>query len=97
MSNYEEYQVLVETRIKPGSFSKHPPTVVQYAQKNGEPTFVEYRIEVKDDSNLIMRIESKNNVIVTGILFAKSDYLKIIKDYYKGEIFVNSKEEHNFF
>jgi hypothetical protein len=97
MSNNEEYSVLVETRIKPGSFSKHPPTVVKYAQKNGEPTFVEYRIEVKDDSNLIMRIESKNNVIVTGILFAKSDFLKNIKDYYKGEIFVNSKEEHNLF
>ena len=44
-----------------------------------------------------MRIESKNNVIVTGFLFAKSDFLKNIKDYYKGEIFVNSKEEHNFF
>lgn len=97
ISNNEEYCVLVETRIKPGSFSKHPPTVVKYAQKNGEPTFVEYRIEVKDESNLIMRIESKNNVVVTGILFAKSDFLKNIKDYYKGEIFVNSKEEHNLF
>lgn len=96
-SNDIEYSVLVETRVKPGTFSKHPPTVVQYVQKNGEPTFVEYRIEVKDDSNLIMRIESKKNVIVTGILFAKTDFLKNIKDYYKGDIFVNSKEEHNLF
>ena len=93
----EEYSVLIETRIRPGSYSKHPPTVVKYAQKNGEPTFVEYRIEVKDESNLIMRIESKNNVIVTGILFAKTEFLKNIKDYYKGDIFVNSKEEHNLF
>ena len=75
ISGGEEYCVIVETRVKPGSFSKHPPTVVQYAQKNGEPTFVEYRIEVKDDSNLIMRIESKKNVIVTGILFAKTEFL----------------------
>ena len=93
----DEYSVLVETRLRPGSYSKHPPTVVKYVQKNGEPTFVEYRIEVKDDSNLIMRIESKNNVIVTGILFAKTEFLKNIKDYYKGDIFVNSKEEHSLF
>lgn len=92
-----EYSVLVETRVKPGTFTEHPPTVVKYAQKNGEPTFVEYRIEVKDDSNLIMRIESEKSVIVTSILFAKTDFLKNIKDYYKGEIYVNSKEEKNLF
>jgi hypothetical protein len=92
-SGGEEYCVIIETRIKPGSFTKHPPTVVQYVQKNGEPTFVEYRIEVKDDSNLIMRIESKKNVIVTGILFAKTAFLKNIKEYYKGDIFVNSKDQ----
>ena len=91
------YSVLVETRIKPDMYSEHPPTVVKYAQKNGEPTFVEYRIEVKDDSNLIMRIESEKNVIVTGILFARTDFLENIKDYYQGEIFVNSKEEKNLF
>ena len=44
-----------------------------------------------------MRIESQQNVIVTGILFAKTDFLKNIKDYYKGEMFVNSKEEKNLF
>ena len=93
----EEYSVLIETRIRPGSYSKHPPTVEKYAQKNGEPKLVEYRIKVKDDSNLITKIESINNVIVTGILFAKTEFLKNIKDYYKGDIFVNSKEEHNLF
>ena len=97
ISNNIEYSVLIETRIKKGKFTQHKPTVVKYAQKNGEPTFIEYRIEVKDDSNLIMRIESEKNVIVTSILFAKTDFLKNIKDYYKGEIFVNSKEEKNLF
>lgn len=92
-----EYSVIIETRIKPNKFSKHPPTVVKYVQKSGEPDFVEYRIQVKDDSDLIMRIESEQNVIVTGILFAKTEFLKNIKDYYKGELFVNSKEEKNLF
>ena len=44
-----------------------------------------------------MRIESEKNVIVTGILFAKTEFLENIKEYYQGEIFVNSKEEHNLF
>ena len=93
----EEYSVLIETRLRPGSYSKHPPTVEKYTQKNGEPKLVEYRIKVKDDSNLITKIESINNVIVTGILFAKTEFLKNTKDYDKGDIFVNSKEEHSLF
>ena len=97
ISNNVKYSVIVETRLRPGTFSQHPPTVVNYVQKNKEPSFVEYRIEVKDDSNLIMRIESEENVIVTGILFARTDFLQNIKDYYKGDIFVNSKEEKNLF
>ena len=93
----KEYSVLIETRLRPGSYSKHPPTVEKYIQKNGEPKLVEYRIKVKDDSNLITKMESRNNVIVTGILFAKTEFLKNTKDYDKGDIFVNSKEEQNVF
>ena len=93
----EEYSILVETRIKPGEYSEHPPSVVTYAQKNNEPPLVEYKIKVKDYSNLIMRIESERNIVVTSILFAKTIFLKKIKDYYEGEIFVNSKEEQNLF
>ena len=78
-------------------YSEHPLTMVKNAQKNRESTFVEYRIEVKDGSNLIKRIESVKNVIVAGFLFARTDFLENIKDYYKGEIFVNSKEEKKFF
>ena len=96
-SNNIEYVVVIETRIRPNTFSKHPPTVVNYYPKNKEPNLVEYRIEVKDYSDLIMRIESQQNVIVTGILFAKTDFFINIKDYYKGELFVNSKEEKNLF
>lgn len=96
-SNGIIYSVLIETRIKPGTFSEHPPTVVSYIPKNEEPNLVEYRIKVYDDSNLIMRIESEKNVVVTGILFARTDFLSNIRDYYKGEIYVNSKEEKNLF
>ncbi len=75
------YSVLVETRIKPDMYSEYLLTRVKNAQKNREPTFVEYRIEVKDGSNLIKRIESVKNVIVAGFLFARTDFLENIKDY----------------
>ena len=54
---------------------------------DGEPGKVEYRIEVKDNSNIIMRVGSEKNVIVTAILFAKTEFLENIKNYYK-EIFM---------
>ena len=83
------YSVLVQTRIKPDINSEHPPIMVKYAQKM--ENLVECRIEIKDDFNLIMIIESENNVSVTGILFARTDFLENIKDYYNGEIFVIDK------
>ena len=48
--------------------------MVKNAQKNREHTFVEYRIEVKDGSNLIKRIESVKNAIVDGFLFIKNKF-----------------------
>ena len=64
---------------------------------DGESSKVEYRIEVKDNSNIIMRVGSEKNVIVTSILFAKTEFLENIKNYYEGDIYVNSDEERKFF
>jgi lipid II:glycine glycyltransferase (peptidoglycan interpeptide bridge formation enzyme) len=64
---------------------------------DGESSKVEYRIEVKDNSNIIMRVESENNVVVTAILFAKTEFLGGVKNYYEGDIYVNSDEERKFF
>ena len=36
-----EYSILVETRRKPGSYRKFPPSVIEkLPQKNNEPSFV---------------------------------------------------------
>ena len=64
---------------------------------DGEPGKVEYRIEVKDNSNIIMRVGSEKNVIVTAILFAKTEFLENIRNYYEGNIYVNSDEERKLF
>ena len=58
---------------------------------DGEPSKVEYRIEVKDNSNIIMRVGSEKNVVVTDILFAKAEFLENIKNYYEGDIYVMNK------
>ena len=63
----------------------------------GETSKIEYRIEVKDNSNIIMRVESENNVVVTSILFTKTEFLENIKNYYEGDIYVNSDEERKLF
>jgi hypothetical protein len=57
----------------------------------------EYRIEVKDNSDIIMRDESEKNVVFTSILFAKTEFLENIKNYYEGDIYVNSDEERKLF
>ncbi len=64
---------------------------------DGEPGKVEYRIEVKDNSNIIMRVGSEKNVAVTDVLFTKTEFLGGVKNYYEGDIYVNSDEERKFF
>ena len=64
---------------------------------DGEPSKIEYRIEVKDNSNIIMRVGPEKNVVVTDILFAKTEFLENIKNYYEGDIYVNSDKERKLF
>ncbi len=66
-------------------YSEHPLTMVKNAQKNRESTFVEYRIEVKDGSNLIKRIESVKNVIVAGFFLQEQIFWKILKIIIRGK------------
>ncbi len=40
-----------------------------------------------------MRVGSEKNVVVTAILFAKTEFLENIKNYYEGDIYVSSDEE----
>ena len=49
------------------------------------------KLEVKDNSNIIMRVGSEKNVVVTDILFAKTEFLENIKNYYEGDIYVRNK------
>ena len=89
----ERWCVLVETRVRPGTFTAHPSTVLKYTGVKGEPSNVEYRIKVQTDKDLIYRVISGQNVIVTSITFVKVKFLEKIENYIEGNIVINSKEE----
>ena len=40
-----------------------------------------------------MRVGSEKNVAVTDVLFTKTEFLGGVKNYYEGDIYVNSDEE----
>ena len=96
-SSKEWYSVIIEVRVKLNCYTSHDFTVLRDVKIDGEPSKLEYRIEVKDNSNIIMRVGSEKNVIVTSILFAKNEFLENIKNYYEGDIYVNSDEERKLF
>lgn len=89
----KRYACLIEVRLRPDCFSKYNSTVVNYKNLPGEPDTVEYRVEVKSDSDLIYRIDSEKNVVVTSITFVLVKFLENVSEYCEGNIMINSKEE----
>ena len=97
ISRGKRWCVLVEVRLKPGSYTSHPSTVLNYTGVKGEPDHVEYRIEAKSKDDLIYRVPSGGNIIVTSITFVRTKFLENINYYYEGNIVINSKEERMLF
>ncbi|CAF1167872.1 unnamed protein product [Rotaria sordida] len=95
----QQWCVLVETRVKPGSFTKHKQTLLNKRDLlPGEPTNVEYRVAVKSDEDFILQVESERNVIVTALVFIHVGFLENIDEYYQGEeLFANSEAERALF
>ena len=100
-SNYSErinslvkrWCVLIETRVRPNSFTKHPSSILKYAGVSGEPYHLEFRVKDDKEKNSIYRVTSGKNLIVTSITFVLVDFLENISHYYEGNIAINSKEE----
>ena len=92
-SSSNRWACLVEVRVKPDSFTRHNSTVVNYQNLPGEPQTVEYRVEVKSDDDLIYRVPSEQSVVVTSITFVLVKFLENVKEFYEGNIMINSKEE----
>jgi len=84
--------VLVEARIRPGSYTIHPPTSI-HTGLIGEPNDLEYRVNMENDSQLIDFTPLPNNIYTTSITFVLEDFLENAYDYNEGNIIINSKEE----
>ncbi len=98
-SDHQRWCVLVETRVKPGSFSKHKQTLLNQRELlPGKPENLEYRVTVKADEDFILRVESTGNVIVTALVFVNVTFLENIDEYYQGgDLLANSEAERALF
>ena len=85
--------VLIEGRLKQNTFTKYTSTVLNYNNIEGEPDQVEYRVESNNDEELIFRIASEKNVIVTSISFVLINFLENAKMYCDANIVINSEDE----
>ena len=89
----DRWACLVEARVKPNSFTMHNSTIWRSQKIEGEPVNVEYRVESKDNDDLIYRVESEKNIFVINISFVLVKFLENVQDYCEGNIVINSKEE----
>ncbi|CAF1239628.1 unnamed protein product [Didymodactylos carnosus] len=98
-SDHKRWCILVETRVKPNSFSKHHQTLLNQRELlPGEPKDLEYRVAVKENEDFIMRVESDRNIIVTALVFVNLTFLENIDEYYQGkDLFANSEAERALF
>jgi len=94
-SNTDRWAVLVEARVKPNSYTKHNSTIWRDKNIENEPVKVEYRVEVKEEDDLIYRVESEKNIFIISIAFVLVRFLEHVNDYGDGNIVVNSEEERN--
>jgi len=85
----------VEDRVKPNSYTKHNSTIWRDKNIESEPVKVEYRVETKEDNDLIYRVESEKNIFIISIDFVLYRFLENMSDYYEGNIVVNSEKERN--
>ena len=70
----ERYSVIIEDRVKLNCYTSHDSTVLREVKIDGEPSKIEYKIEVKDNSDIIMRVGSEKNVVVSVFYLLKLNF-----------------------
>ena len=84
-----KYAVLIETRLKPGSFQTFNSTTFRNVIR-GEPTLVEYRVKSVDEYN-------NKNIHIISITFVLENFINNAKAYDQGDILSNSEAERIVF
>ena len=84
ISENKRWCVLVMARVKPGSYTAHPPTVSPPHQfSKDEPQDSEFRIPVSStekEKDLVLRVELSSNVVATSCVFVLMSFLEDFKD-----------------
>ena len=81
VSESKRWCVVVMTRVKPGSYTTHPPTTSHEFSKD-EPQDSEFRIPTagaETEEDLVLRIEASSNVVVTSCAFISVLFLEEFK------------------
>ena len=88
-SNGKEWYIIVEAKVKPGSFSSHESTLYNYDYKIGEPNELEYRIEVSkgNDDSFCFGDSDQSDICTTSLLFVQKDFLDSLNNYSDASIF----------
>ena len=76
-SQDQKWCVLVKTYCNPNTYEPYNPSLFGYKPKDDEPANSEFRVPVTEaDKNVILRVESKRNVVVRSIVFVRLSFLQ---------------------
>ena len=77
VSQDQQWCVLAKAYCKPNTYESYNPTIFKYTPMEGETDSPEFRVPVAEaDKNVILRVESKRNVVVRSIVFVRLSFLE---------------------
>jgi hypothetical protein len=81
----QEWCILIDIAIKPGTFTEHSSTVAVYIPLDGEPDSPEMRVaevtssikesDAASDAELLLRVAEDSNIMVMAVTFAQADFI----------------------
>ena len=80
-SNGEDWYIIIEALVKPGTFTEHNSTLSNYNYKNGEPKNIEYRIESEKIIGTFHTSSDRQKIQTNSLLFIKKNYLDNLNNY----------------
>ena len=74
VSDGKKWCCLVNVRVRRGSYTSFPSTVIGHVALDGEPAEPEYRVQ-SDRKDAIVRVEDDNHCLVMALVFVDAEFL----------------------
>ena len=87
-SDYEQWYIIIEAKVKEGYFSEYESTLCKYNYKKNEPKKIEYRINAKNCKR-VFEAENEEGIATISLLFAKKKFIDECQNYSDGNYFQN--------